>query len=174
MFTPKYSHYASPWRRSYTTRTLSSRPSQVSDSPSTRLAPSLSLSLPLHHPHALTRSILNAHLARVSLSADKLTIENKLSLDGLMYLLSSMARDLQDDFLNLFFPRLITAVDSLFASGGSQDADAIGHVYTNLFRICKFLVKPMTRNIEFVADTVEGLLFSHHAHIRKFSAEMLS
>ena len=91
-----------------------------------------------------------------------------------MYLLSSMARDLQDDFLNLFFPRLITAVDSLFASGGSQDADAIGHVYTNLFRICKFLVKPMTRNIEFVADTVGGLLFSHHAHIRKFSAEMLS
>ncbi|QDZ25515.1 U3 small nucleolar RNA-associated protein [Chloropicon primus] len=105
--------------------------------------------------------------------ADELVMESKMSMEALMYLLANMARDLQDDFMP-FVPPLISAVDSLLACGGSQDAGVIEHVFTGLFQICKFLVKDLIEGIEGFSRSALALLFNRQSHIRKFAAEMMS
>ena len=104
---------------------------------------------------------------------DQVTCENKLSLEALMVLLSSMARDLQGDFLGYLGP-IVSAVETLFATGGGQDAAIIEHAFTGLYRICKFLVRELTGSIEAFAECAVPLLFNRLDHVRSFAAEWAS
>ena len=103
----------------------------------------------------------------------QVTIENKLSLEALMVLISSMARDLQGDFMEFVEP-LFSVAGAVLIAGGSQDATVIENVFTGLFQVCKYLVRQLCGDMEHFTRSSMHLLYYKHDHIRKFAADMMS
>ena len=90
-----------------------------------------------------------------------------------MHITSQLARDLQEDFLPLFQP-LCSALLGVLDSGGLQDAALFEHIFTGLYKICKFLVNFLTKDHVLVASCTAPFIYHKHRHVRRIASKMLS